>query len=108
MYLFKEYLKLVLLQLQLLQQQGIVSLGIAGLLKSLHEHLADVIRITVLVQDYVSHVLHLTLGLEDLLIEVQLHHNMLGRGQTRDSGYLRALGMLLDAEAAQEVREPWS
>ena len=108
MYLFKEYLKLVLLQLQLLQQQGIVSLGIAGLLKSLHEHLADVIRITVLVQDYVSHVLHLTLRLEDLLIEVQLHHNMLGRGQTRDSRYLRALGMLLDAEAAQEVREPWS
>ena len=103
MYLFKEDLKLVLLQLPLLQHQGLVCLGIAGLLESFHEHFTDVIGIALLLQDYVPHVFHLALGLEHLLVEIQLHHHMLGRGQTRDRRYLWPLCMLLDAKAAQEV-----
>jgi hypothetical protein len=55
------------------------------------------------VQDNVPHVFHLAVGLEHLLIQLKLHHHVLGRGQARDRGHLGALGMLLDPKAAQEV-----
>ena len=61
------------------------------------------IGIALLLQDYVPHIFHLALRLEHLLIQIQLHHHVLGRGQARDRGHLGALGILLDAEAAQEV-----